>query len=148
MRLRLAVLALIIVAGLIEAARTQDLPNLAGRWIPVGSSSQPPQPLMVSQTEMSITVQNWSKTGPSSGSYQWGLDSQRSAGEEPRAAWNGTTLVVTLPILVANVPNPSGVRTESWSLDRTGKLSVTIVLRRGQGPREVDTVLYSRAALD
>jgi hypothetical protein len=43
-----------------------------------------------------------------------------------------------------NAPAGSAARTESWSLDRTGKLSVMIELRPNQGPRELNTFMYSR----
>jgi hypothetical protein len=36
----------------------QERPNLAGRWIPIGVSSQPEQPLVVTQTTTSLTVEN------------------------------------------------------------------------------------------
>jgi hypothetical protein len=39
----------------------------------------------------------------------------------------------------------SAVRTESWSLDRIGKLTVLIEVRPNQGSRELNRFIYSRA---
>jgi hypothetical protein len=146
MRLKPAVLALVVSTFCAGTALAQDRPNFAGRWIQAGAGSQPEQPVIVSQTPTSLTVQNWSKSGPSSGIYQWGPDPQQPAATRPSASWNGTTLVVAFPMSVLpNAPTVSASRTESWSLDRTGRLTVMIELRRSQGPRERDRFVYSRA---
>lgn len=146
MRLKSLVLALLVSPFWVGIALAQDRPNFAGRWIPAGPGSQPQQPAIVSQTPTSLTVQNWSKSGPSSGVYQWGPDPQQPAATGPTASWNGATLVVTFPMsALQNAPAVSAVRTESWSLDSTGRLTVVIELRRSQGPRELDRFVYSRA---
>jgi hypothetical protein len=146
MRLKPAVLALVVSTFWVGIALAQDRPNFAGRWVPVGPGSQPEQPVIVSQTPTSLTVQNWSKSGPSSGIYQWGPDPQQLAAARPNASWHGATLVVTFPMSVLpNAPTVSAVRTESWSLDGTGRLTVMIELRPNQGPRELDRFVYSRA---
>jgi hypothetical protein len=145
MRLRPSVLGLIVATILVAGARAQERPNFAGRWIPTGPGSQPAQPLLVSQTATTLTVENWSTSGPSSGIHRWGQHPQQLTATMP-SGWDGTTLVITFPVsILANAPNPSAVRTESWSLDRTGKLTITIELRRNEGPRQLDTFLYSRA---
>ena len=53
-------------------------------------------------------------------------------------SWKGATLVVTLPA------TPNGVRTESWSLNRIGNLTVIIEVRRPNGRRLLDSFVYSR----
>ena len=138
-------LALVVSTFWAGTTLAQDRPNFAGRWNPAGPGSQPEQPVIVSQTPTSLTVQNWSKSGPSSGTYQLGPDPQQPAATTPGASWNGNTLVVIFPMSASpNAPAGSAVRTESWSLDRTGKLSVMIELRPNQGPRELNTFMYSR----
>jgi hypothetical protein len=141
-----AVLALVVSTFCAGTALAQDRPNLAGRWIPAGAGSQPEQPVIVSQTPTSLTVQNWSKIGPSSGTYQLGPEPQQPAATTPGAFWNGYTLVVTFAMsALPNAPAGSAVRTESWSLDRTGKLTVLIEVRPNQGSRELNRFIYSRA---
>jgi len=145
MRLNAAVLALAMSTFWVETALAQDRPNFAGRWIAAGSGSQPEQPVIVSQTPTSLTVQNWSKNGPSSGTYQWGPEPQQLAATRPSASWNGTMLVVTLPMWeLPNALTVSAVRTESWSLDGTDRLTVMIQLRPKHGPRQLDRFVYSR----
>jgi hypothetical protein len=146
MRQASALLALLVSTLWVGIAVAQDRPNFTGRWIPAGPNSQPAQPVIVSQTPTSLMVQNWSKSGPSSGIYAWGPDPQQPAATRPSASWNGTTLVVTFPMSVLpNAPTVNAMRTQSWSLDRTGRLTVLIELRRSQGPRELDRFVYSRA---
>ena len=151
MRLKPSVLGVIVATILVvvTGARAQERPNFAGRWTLTGPGSQLAQPLIVSQTATSLTVENWSTSGPSSGSHRWGPDPQPLTTTTPRASWQRTTLVVTFPMSdVPNAPNPSAVRTESWSLDRTGKLTVMIELRRNEGPRQLDSFVYSRPDRD
>jgi hypothetical protein len=145
MRLKPVVLALVVSTFWVGTALAQDRPNFAGRWVPAGPGSQPEQPVIVSQAPTSLTVQNWSKSGPSSGIYQWGPDPQQAAATRPGASWHGTTLVVTFPMSVLPNATVRAVRTESWSLDGTGKLTVMIELRPSRGPRELDRFVYSRA---
>ncbi len=129
----LAIVLAILSTVFIGAARAQQRPDFAGRWIPAGSGSQPPQPLVVTQTATSITVQNWSTKGPTSGTYQWNPEPEPASATTPRASWQGESLVVTI-----------GARTESWRIDRTGKLRVAIAVRRDGRPLSVDGVMYSR----
>jgi hypothetical protein len=146
MRLKPAVLAVVVSTFWVGTTLAQDRPNFAGRWIPAGPGSQPEQPVIVTQTPTSLTVQNWSKSGPSSGIYQWGVEPQQLAATRPNASWSGTALVITFPMpALPNAPTGSAMQTESWSLDGTGRLTVLIELRRSQGPRELDRFVYSRA---
>src|SRR5580765_2568774 len=95
MRLRTVVLSVIVGTFFVASVRTQDRPTFAGRWTPAGPGSQPAQPLLVGQTETSLTVENWSRSGPSSGIHRWGSDPQLAT--LPTASWHGAELVVTFP---------------------------------------------------
>ena len=145
MRVNLALGALIISTVLIGAPRAQERPSLGGRWIPAGSDSQPVQALTVTQTATSVTVKNWSTIGPSSGTYQWNSDPQPATTTTPRASWKDTMLVVIFPPGTwTSAPKVNGTRTESWRIDRSGKLSVVIEVRRDKGAPIVERFVYSR----
>ena len=138
-------IGLVVSTILTGAVRAQERPNLAGRWLPVGAGSQPDQPLVVSQTATSISVENWSTRGPTSGTYRWGADAEPATTTRPRVSWEGRTLIVLFP--KARWPGAGGVwavRTERWLLDAVGKLTVNVELDREQGARFVDSVLYER----
>lgn len=149
LHLRLVLIGLIVSTILTGAVRAQERPNFAGRWLPAGAGTQPDQPLIVSQTATSVSVENWSTSGPASGTYGWGVDAERATTKTPRVSWEGTTLVVVFPM--TTWPGPAGVRairTERWWLDTAGKLTVSIGLRPEQGGSWVDTVLYVRTNRD
>jgi hypothetical protein len=128
-------LACCLLISLTAGVVAQERPNFAGRWIPIGVSSQPEQPLVVTQTTTSLTVENTSSSGAASGIHQWTSAPQQSGSG---TSWKGATLVVTFPA------TPNGVRTESWSLNRTGNLTVIIEVRRPNGRRLLDSFVYSR----
>jgi hypothetical protein len=145
MRVNVAAVGLILATVLIGIARAQERPNLTGRWVPAGSDSQPVQPLVVTQTATSITVKNWSTSGPSSGMYQWNLDPEPATTITPSASWKDDTLVVIFTAGTwTTAPKVNGTRTESWAIDRSGKLSVAVVVRRDQGAPIVDRFVFTR----
>ena len=119
-------------------------PNFSGRWIPVGVSSSPEQPLTVQHTAASLVVENSSVTGPASATH---LLSPERQSPMTTALWRGSTLVVSYP-MGASTAAASGsgqdVKTESWSIDRTGHLRVTIELRRSGQLPSVGSFVYSR----
>src|SRR2546422_1563817 len=117
-------MGLVASVVLVATVLAQERPNLSGRWVAVGANSQPQPPLVVSQSPTSLTVQNWSTVGPSSGTYSWGTNPQQPV-ETSNATWVGMKLVATLPTNGAS----GAARTESWSLDRVGKLTVLIEIR-------------------
>lgn len=136
----------VLVVGSLGVALAQERPNFAGRWMLAGADSQPAQPLIVHQTETALEVENWSRRGPSSGTYEWHTTPALNAASEGSASWNGTTLMVVFP--AAPSPERSAMvstRTESWSLDKTGKLTVVIQLTAKQGLRWIDRLMYSRS---
>ena len=139
-----AVVLTTLVAGVPHARQP---PDFGGRWIPMGGGSQPAQPLVVRQSATSLSVENWSTSGPRSGIYAWSMDSRVADPATPNASWSGNTLVVVFP--AARPIDPLGVatvRTESWSLDPAGRLTVVITLTREKGaPLLVDRILYSRS---
>jgi len=138
--------AVILTTLMVSVPLGQAPPNFAGRWILAGASSQPAQPLVVNQSATSLSVENWSSSGPRPGVYAWSTDSGPAASATPAASWNGRTLVVVFPAATSpDFPGAVTVRTESWSLDTTGKLTVAIDLDREQGPRIVQRFLYSRS---
>ena len=75
----------------------QELPNFAGRWTLAGDGSHPEQSLIVSQTATSLSVENWSGSGPFRGVYVWPTESQQAGSATPVAKSNGTTFVVVFP---------------------------------------------------
>jgi hypothetical protein len=136
----------VLVVGALGVALAQERPNFAGRWILAGADSQPAQPLIVHQTETALEVENWSRRGPSSGTYEWPTTPAPTAIGEASVSWNGTTLVVVVPAARSPArPATVATRTESWSVDNTGKLTVVIELTSKQGLRLIDRFTYSRS---
>ena len=138
-----AVLAMLIVG----VTAGEELPNFSGRWTLAGAGSHPEQPLIVRQTATSLSVENWASSGPSREVYVWSTNSRDQGSATPLVSWRGTTLVVVFPPAKwPAFPGAVTVRTESWSLDRTGKLVVEIDYTRSpQRPPIVHRFVYTRS---
>ena len=140
MALTPATVGVLFVASL-GAVLAQQHPSFAGRWILVGVDAHSSQPLIIRQTTTSLEVENWSRRGPSSGIYGW--EDAAVPNQTLKVSWQGPTLVTVVP--EASGGKATGAtRTESWSLDHTGKLTVVIVVSWPQQPPRIDRFLYGR----
>lgn len=130
-------LAAVAIALSVTTVLAQERPSLAGRWVLAGAGSEPSDPLVVVQSDDAIGVENWSRRGPASGVRAWA--GARSP-ESPRVSWRGRVLIVEHPA----GDRPAGpARTETWSIDRTGKLTVIIEDgRTGKTGRSIESYVY------
>ena len=131
----------LLFAASVVALLAQQHPSFSGRWGLAGVEGQPSQPLIIRQTTTSLEVENWSRSGPSSGIYEW--EDAAVSGHTIKATWRGATLVTVVPEVTGDF-GAGATRTESWSLDPTGTLTVEIAISRPQLPPKIDRFLYRR----
>jgi hypothetical protein len=126
-------------------------PDFSGRWIatPAGGSD-PVRALMVTQTDTMLAMQDWSAGGAAIEYPFDGPERQHvinGALAISKARWNGAELIIETTLRQPSEPASARAirqRTETWSLDREGVLTIVVNEQRSGAPPSRDARRYRR----